>query len=120
MKRLFKILLFCMCLLFILTGCSQGTTQKNDTFKDAVSVKVEDTVIQECYNYIEERGYDSSKNNAYHSIRIGDEHLSAVYFDDESMRDMLDENDYVIIFGDVIQIVVDSDTNKIIGRIPFV
>lgn len=36
------------------------------------------------------------------------------------MRDMLDENDYVIIFGDVIQIVVDSDTNIIIGRIPFV
>lgn len=124
-KRPFRILLFCMCLLLV-AGCSQRSTenglftQKNDTFDDNVSVKVDDAVIQACHEYIAKRGFESSKNNTYKSVLIGEEHLSAVYFEDESMRDMLDENDYVIIFGDVMQIVVDSDTKAIIGRIPLV
>jgi hypothetical protein len=40
-----------------------------------------------------------------------------VYSDDEDMRDIVDENDYLIVFG-FVNFVVDSDTNTIIGRIP--
>ena len=126
---LVTVLLTCMYLLILLVGCSHPNTergpftQKNDAFDNAVPINIDDTVIQACYDYIDKNGYGNSGDThdkyTYKSVCIGKTNMSAVVLDDESMRDMLDESDYVIVF-DFINIVVDSDTHTILGRIPLV
>lgn len=133
MKRSSAVMLTCLCLLFLLTGCSHTNagadtemgpfTQENTALRDAAPVHVDSAVIQVCYDYIARKGYASSKDPydkyTYRSVRIGEAYLSAVCFDDESRKNMLDGEDYVIVF-DFVNLVVDSDTNTIIGRIPLV
>lgn len=115
----FLIALLTVCA-FLSAGCSQKgivegpfTPENDNIFKDSVPIEVDDAVIQACFGYIAENGYggikDTNGNYTYKSVRLGEEDLPYVYSDDEDMRDMVDENDYLIVFG-FVNIVVDSDT----------
>ncbi len=113
-----------------LLGCSKTNTEEGpfkagvdafDAFPNAVPIQVDDTVIQICLDYIADNGLEGDKdakgNYKYKSVRLGEENLTYVYTDNERMREMVDENDYLIVFG-FTNIVIDSDTNMIIGNIP--
>ena len=127
--RLLVILLTGLCMLFLL-GCFKTNTEEGpftagvdafDAFPNAVPIQVDDTVIQICLDYIADNGLEGDKdakgNYKYKSVRLGEENLTYVYTDNERMREMVDENDYLIVFG-FTNIVIDSDTNMIIGNIP--
>ena len=130
MKRLLCLIILCGSICCLSIGCAPKSGGKgpfssgidaSGAFSDAVPVEVDDAVIQICLSYINENGYEGNKdatgNYKYKSVRLGEENLPYVYFEDERMKDMVDENDCLIVFG-FINIVVDSDTDVVIGRIP--
>lgn len=100
----------------------EGTfTNKNENviFDNAVPVEIDSGILQKCYDYTTSLGYEIKDKSKYKSVLLGESFVKAVHLDDDAKRDMLDENDYLIVF-DEIRIVIDVDTGIVLGNIPYV
>lgn len=123
-QRLIK-LMCCLCVLCLLSACTQvekgpfTTKNTNDTFSNAKPVKIDDDILQTCYDYTESLGYKIQDKDKYKSVILGESHVESVHIDDDNNRDLLDEKDYLILF-DEIRIVMDADTGIVLGNIPYV
>jgi hypothetical protein len=50
---------------------------------------------------------------------LGESNISSVLLDDDTDADMVDENDYLVIFQEI-RAVIYADTGITLGRIPYV
>jgi ABC-type Fe3+-hydroxamate transport system substrate-binding protein len=122
-KRAFALIAFA---LLILTACSTATpsnsSSTNDNwqdFADNTPVQIDDAILQACYSYSKALGYDIEKKEEYRSVLLGESNISSVLLDDDTDADMVDENDYLVIFQEI-RAVIDADTGITLGRIPYV
>ena len=94
----------------------------NDNWNDYannVPVKIDDDILQSCYRYTDSLGYEIKEKEKYKSVLLGESNVTYVAVADDVNRDMLDKDDYLIIFQEI-KIVIDADTGIVLGTIPYV
>ena len=124
MKKLLVLVLALVCMTG-LVGCNEtatreqpeGTPVLGDDFSNAISFNVNDNIIQNCVSYAENLEYETGEVKK--TVLLGEDWISAVYCDDDMKRGMIDAKDIIVIF-DNIRCVVDTDTEIVLGRIPYV
>jgi hypothetical protein len=95
-------------------------TDKNEQdYANAIPVEIDADILQACYEYSNSLGYEIEDKEEYQSVLLGESEIAYVLLDDDSRSDMLDEDDYLIIFKEI-KAVTDADTGVILGRIPYV
>jgi len=130
MKRIF---IFCIVLLVslaMLTGCESIKNSEDDTtnssekpletdYNNAVPVGINADILKTCYDYSTSLGYEIKDRDNYKSVLLGESNVAFVANIGDDKKDMVDENDFLIIFQEI-RIVIDADAGVVIGTIPYV
>ena len=128
MKKTIVFGIIALVLLASIAGCKGNansgdvgvTTDNLKGYEDRIPVAVSDDILQTCYRYAEEKGYEVKDKGQYVSVLLGKTDMDYVNISgDDAKRDMLDENDYLVVFQEI-RIVIDADTGIVLGTIPFV
>ncbi len=131
MKKTIALLLVSM-LIMVSSGCHNPNATPDNTqvggpftndnsadFANSIPATIDNKLLQACYEYSETCGYAIKNKEKYKSVLLDEANIGYVSLDDDSKREMLNENDLLIIF-DEIRIVLDADTGAVLGRIPYV
>ena len=121
MKKL-TVLVLAMVYVLTLAGCNNNVIQgpdaaKQEDFPNAIPIEVNDNIIQKCISYSENLGYVAGEMEK--AVLLGEDHLNYVYCEDDRKQELIDSSDIVVIFENI-RCVVDSETEIVLGRIPFV
>ena len=120
MKKIIALVFAIVCI-FTLFACTrepeEQKTVNEDGFTNAVPAKVNDNIIQNCTSYSENLGYKTGEMKK--AVLLGTDWLSHVYCEDDMKQELIDSRDIVVIFENI-RCVVDTETEIVLGRIPFV
>lgn len=124
MKRLIACALTLVCVLG-LVGCNNITANESemqnssmqDDFPKAIPAEVNDNIIQNCTSYSEYLGYKTGEMKKV--VLLGEEWLNYVYCEDDMKKKLIDSSDIVVIFENI-RCVVDTETEIVLGHLPFV
>ena len=129
MKRIILLSVAVLVLIAAATGCvgtsgniiEEGpfTNDNRNDFAGNKSVKINNDMLDACYRYADDKGYEIKNKKEYRGVLLGESLVASVYTENENDRGLVDENDYLIIFEEI-RVIVDADTGKVLGNIPYV
>jgi len=128
MKKIIALGVTILILLVSIVGCKGNknsdegpfSTDNLKGYENRIPVIISSDILQTCYRYAEDKGFAIKDKERYISVLLGVSDIKYVYVgEDDAKRDMLDENDYLIVFQEM-RIVIDADTGIVLGTIPFV
>jgi len=132
MKKIISLFILIVILFVIITGCDDVNNSSGgksdglhitDNLKDYtnyIPVEISDDILQACYRYADNKGYIIKEKETYKSGLLGSNYIKYVYVgEDDTKRDLLDENDYLIVFQEM-KVVIDAGTGIVLGEIPYV
>lgn len=114
--------------LFLLLLCFFGCAQRGETpqafhddgsgdFPDARPAAVSEETKEACVRYAEDMGYVAGAWKR--TLLLGERLVPNVFCEDAADESLVSEDDYLVIFEGV-RCVVDAETERVLGRIPYV